>query len=98
MVVVGEFKEQRSVYERPDLSQYTFSTPATFRLRLLGLLDASWSDELGGADIDYSCIDCNRSLTILTAHIVDQAALIGLINRLYGLGFPLLSVECMQVD
>lgn len=80
-----------------DLSQYSFATPATFRLRFVGHLDASWSDELGGTAIDYGCMEGDRSVTILTARIVDQAALIGLLNRLYGLGFPLLSVECLQV-
>ena len=80
-----------------DFSQYTFATPAQFRLRFLGYLDASWSEELGGADIDHLCLGADSAVTIVTAHIVDQAGLLGLLNRLYGLGFPLLSVECLHV-
>lgn len=83
---------------RLDLSHYSFATPATFRLQLLGHLDASWSTELENADIEYGSSANEQPISILIAHIVDQAALMGLLNRLYGLGFPLISVECMQLD
>lgn len=81
----------------PGLSHYSLATPATFRLRLLGHLDASWLDELGGGEIEYFCPDTIHTVTTLTIHFVDQAALIGLVNLTYGLGFPLVSVECLQV-
>jgi hypothetical protein len=34
-------------------------------------------------------------VTILTGRVVDQAALLGVLNNAYDLGFPLLSVECL---
>ena len=80
-----------------DFSQYTFVTPAQFRLRFLGYLDVSWSEELGGADIEHLCLGADCAVTVVTVYFVDQAELIGMLNRLYGLGFPLLSVECLHV-
>jgi hypothetical protein len=80
-----------------DMSRYSLAAPATFCVRVLGHLDPSWSDELEGATIDHAYLPDKSSVTILTARLVDQAALIGLLNRLYGLGFPLISVECAHV-
>ena len=37
-------------------------------------------------------------VTILTGVMVDQAALNGVINTLYDLGCPLLSVECVEAQ
>ncbi len=83
---------------KTDILQYSFATPATFRLEVLGRLDPSWSEELEDAIIEYSCRAGECSETILTVRLIDQAALIGLLNRLYGLGFPLVSVECVRLD
>ncbi len=35
--------------------------------------------------------------TVLTGEFQDQAALTGVLNTLYDLGLPLLSVECLAV-
>ena len=80
------------------MTQYSFATPATFRLQMSGHLDPSWSEDLGCVAIECNGLPGKSSVTTLTAHVVDQAALIGLLNRLYGLGFPLISVECVEVD
>jgi len=37
-------------------------------------------------------------VTILMGRLIDQAALIGVINSLYDLGCPLLSVECVEAQ
>jgi len=37
-------------------------------------------------------------ITVLTGLLVDQPALFGVLGDLYGLGFPLLSVECLEVN
>jgi len=39
--------------------------------------------------------DDNLSITSLTGHL-DQAALLGLLRRLYSLGVPLISVLCLD--
>ena len=37
-------------------------------------------------------------MTVLTGHFIDQAALAGVLNTLYDLGFPLLKVELIEVQ
>ena len=71
-------------------------TPARYRIRIAGSLDSSWSDDLGGMDIRNEFVADGSALTVLTGRLVDQAALFGVINYLYGLGFPLLSVEWIE--
>ena len=70
-------------------------TPATYRIRLQGKLDESWSDYLDGMTITIAQTASQIPVTILTGRLVDQAALIGVLNNLYDLGFPVLSVECL---
>ncbi len=71
-------------------------TPATYRIRVQGLLDASWSDRLGGMAINRTTTGSKAPVTILVGHLTDQAALAGVLNALYNLHLPLLSVENMD--
>jgi hypothetical protein len=66
--------------------------PGTYTIRVQGHLDATWSDQLGGMRITVSGTS-RRAVTVLFGHHVDQAALLGVLNALYELGFPLLSVD-----
>ena len=71
-------------------------TPASYRIRLQGILDESWSDYLEGLTIASAHTAARAPVTILTGRLVDQAALIGVLNNVYDLGFSLLSVECLD--
>jgi len=42
-----------------------------------------------------STID-GTTITTLQGRMVDQAALFGVLNSLYGLGFPIVSVQCQS--
>ena len=68
-------------------------TPATYRIRVQGRINASWSDRLGGMSITEDIAADPPGVTILVGHLVDQAALSGILNTLYDLHLPLLSVE-----
>jgi hypothetical protein len=68
-------------------------TPATYRIRVQGSLDDSWADRLGGMAITADTTVDKLPVTILVGHLVDQAALSGILNTLYELHLPLLSVE-----
>ena len=68
-------------------------TPATYRIRVQGLLDASWSDRLSGMAISRIKTKKNAPVTMLVGHLADQDALAGVLNALYNLHLPLLSVE-----
>jgi hypothetical protein len=70
----------------------TLDRPATYQIKVPGELDQSWAD--WGQQIS---ITVNREgdippVTTLTGTF-DQAALQGLLRRLYSLGLPLISVN-----
>ena len=62
---------------------------AFFEIHVKGHLDESWSDWLEGLAVKL----LDNGEMILYGHIVDQAALMGTLNKLYGLNLTLLSVN-----
>lgn len=72
----------------------TLDRPATYRIIVPGRLDITWSDWVEGLSITVSCVE-KTPVTALKC-TVDQAALQGLLRRLYALGLPLISVECID--
>jgi hypothetical protein len=67
----------------------TGTHPGFFEIHVKGHLDDSWSDWLEGLDIKLS----DNGEMILSGHIQDQAALMGILNKLYNLNLTLLSVR-----
>jgi hypothetical protein len=71
------------------------SIPATraqtdfYEIRVKGQLDESWSDWLEGLDVKL----LDNAEMILSGYIGDQAALMGTLNKLYGLNLTLLSLS-----
>jgi len=80
---------------RPSASMFE---SATYRICILGMLDKNWSDYCGGMKIEHDIVLDQYPVTILTGILVDQAALIRVINTLYDLGCPLLVVECAEAQ
>jgi hypothetical protein len=70
----------------------TLVRPATYQIKVPGHLDESWSEWTGGMTVTLESDDASRPITTLTG-TVDQAALQGLLRRLYSLGLPLISVK-----
>lgn len=65
---------------------------STYRIIVEGQVSVDWSDYLGGLTIKSSQKK-QRATTTLSGQLADQAALVGVINNLYNLGFPILSIE-----
>jgi len=75
----------------------TLDRPVTYQIKVPGHLNESWT-ELGGCMTVTAEIDEDgQPVTTLTG-TVDQAALQGLLRRLYSLGLPLISVNCIDYD
>jgi len=68
-------------------------TPATYRIRVQGKPNESWFDRLGNMAITPDATAGKPPVTILVGHLADQAALSGVLNTLYEMHLPLLSVE-----
>lgn len=72
--------------------------PAMYEIRINGYLEDSWSDRLGGMAILPSEEESGSTTTTLRGTLPDQAALFGVLNALYDMRLPVLSVECMEVN
>jgi hypothetical protein len=73
----------------------TLDRPVTYEIKVPGLISASWSGWMGGMTITVDSEGDDKPVTTLTGTL-DQAALQGLLRRLYGLGLPLISVICVD--
>ena len=69
--------------------------PVVYQIQVPGHLDESWSDWAGGMTITVESKGDGPPVTTLTG-ILDQAALQGLLRRLYSLGLPLISVNYVE--
>ena len=72
----------------------TLDCPATYVIEVQGYLAEHWSDWLGGMMIDPQASVEGADITRLTGTVIDQAALHGVLRKLYDLGLPLLSITC----
>ena len=77
-------------------SELTLLKPATYRISVQGAISRDWTDYFRTLSVSTASPIDRRPVTTLTGQVADQAALVGLINALYGLGLPLLSVECLS--
>ena len=78
---------------------FPFNRPRNYRIHVLGSLDQSWSDRLGGLRITAcSQKDQEGSVTELFGKVRDQAELAGLLDSLYELHLTLASVEMLTDD
>lgn len=80
--------------DKQDWSQFNLGSPAYYRIKIRGYLEDNWSNRLCGMIIQHSPPGRAAIVTTLYGEMVDQAAMMGVLNSLYGLGFPILSVEC----
>ena len=64
---------------------------ASYQIKVQGYVSQRLADRLGLsiAEVD----EPDQTVTTLSGQVVDQAALLGILNSLYGMGFSLLSVE-----
>jgi hypothetical protein len=70
-----------------------FDSPATYRIGVEGRVPARWRDRLEGMTITERSPEAESPVTTLLGELSDQAALAGVLNTLYELHLPVLSVE-----
>jgi hypothetical protein len=81
------------VYQKINLDQ-----PATYQIKVQGRLDENLSDWVEGMTITVEREDDGSPITTLSGVLFDQAALQGLLRRLYTLGLPLIEVQWIGTD
>ena len=67
---------------------------AIYQIRIQGQIEESWSDWLGGLAITLQ----PDGETLLAGPVVDQAALHGILDRLYAMNLTILSVVQVRND
>lgn len=78
-----------------DHMKLTLDCPATYQIKVPGEIDQGWADWSGIMQIQLEPGVPGPPVTVLTT-TVDQAALQGLLRRIYSLGLPLISVVCTE--
>jgi hypothetical protein len=81
----------------PHRDPLPFDSPAPYRIVVQGRLDETWSDRLEDMKICLSA-ETRDSLvtTSLEGELSDQAALAGVLNTLYEMHLPVISVQRMS--
>jgi len=72
--------------------------PAIYQISVQGYLDEFRADWFDGMAIKPQIDAEGMSVTWLTGEVVDQAALHGLLRKLYDLGLLLLSIKRIEFD
>ena len=80
---------------KEDRKKLTLDSPATYQIKVPGTIDVSQTDWAGTLEITIESEGDGPPITTLTGEL-DQAALHGLLRRLYSIGLPLVSVRWME--
>jgi hypothetical protein len=78
-----------------DNKKLTLYRLATYQIKVPGELDQSWADWSSSLQIKVEASEAGQPVTVITT-TVDQAALQGLLRRLYAVGLPLISVAFIE--
>ena len=73
----------------------TLDRPVPYQIQVPGHLDPSWADWMGDLCMEVGFDGDGNSISTLTGKF-DQAALIGLLRRLYSIGLPIFSVKYLE--
>jgi hypothetical protein len=93
----GNMTNKKNTNQAGSEDQGALSTGAaagSYNIHVRGQLDESWSDWLEGLEVKL----LDNGEMILFGHITDQAALLGILNKLYGLNLTLLSVNKTNIQ
>jgi len=80
----------------PLRNAISFDRPATYQICVQGRVDPNWSDRLAGMTIRLTREEKYYPVTTLDGELSDQASLLGVLNSLYELHLPVLSVLCLS--
>lgn len=74
-------------------TKMTLDQPGRYRICAQGRLAEKWAEFFEGMAITYQVGADGQVLTELCGELPDQAAVHGMLQKLYNLGMPLISVE-----
>lgn len=75
------------------MNRNQFSAPGNYRIVVQGRLRPDWSDRFGAMRVLTHSPEVDSEGTILQGPVSDQSELSGILNTLYELHLPLISVQ-----
>ena len=70
-----------------------FTSRATYQILVKGFLDESWSERLNGMMVVNMSSDSGVPVTKIYGLVSDQAELLGVLNNIYEMHLPLISLD-----
>jgi hypothetical protein len=89
----GRLNEPKGGLNMASILHQAYDRPGTYQIVVLGDLAPRWSRRLEGMSISIIAGPSELPMTSLVGEVSDQAALIGVLNTLFELHLPLLSVQ-----
>lgn len=83
---------------QPTPQYLTLNSPARFEIQVQGKVPGSWADRFGEMRVTSYDPGDGGAVSVLIGRVQDQAALMGVLQSLYGLQLPLISVELRNVE
>jgi hypothetical protein len=83
-----------SMVRIPFSNAIPFDRPAAYQIRVQGRIDPNWAGLMAGMTLSLTQEQACPPVTTLEGELSDQAALLGVLNTLYELHLPILSVLC----
>lgn len=74
-------------------NNYSKAKNITYRIEVQGQLEAGWADWFDGMAMDIATTLEGDAITTLRGDVSDQAALRGILNKLWDLNLTLISVQ-----
>lgn len=72
--------------------------PGTYRIRVRGRLSKSWVDSMWASmSVTIDTTDPEPE-SVLLGEVVDQAHLLGIVNALYNMGYPVIVLEQVMAE
>ena len=65
---------------------------ALYQIKVQGYLETGWEEWLNGMSLSYEEDPLHSSVTVFTGPVLDQAALRGILNKLWNMNLTLLSL------
>jgi len=93
---ISVIPEEKMMPNSKGKKRLKIEDPATYRISVQGYLEDVWSDRLANMTITNDIREEQAPVSTLTGRVRDQAELVGVLNGLYELRMPILSMEIMN--
>lgn len=79
-----------------SISDFSFSKPAIYQIKVKGDVSELWSHRLGGMQITVERGSQKETISVLIGRMADQSELSGVLNSLFELHLPVISVHALS--